>query len=64
MRELMASYKRSEILVKIGEYKKGADPLIDEALDKWPRILDFLKQGTNEFMTFEETQQKLQELVG
>jgi type III secretion protein N (ATPase) len=64
MRELMASYKRSEILVKIGEYKKGADPLIDEALDKWPRILEFLKQGTNEFMTFEETQQKLQALVG
>jgi flagellar biosynthesis/type III secretory pathway ATPase len=64
MRELMASYKRSEILVKIGEYKKGADATIDEALDKWPRILEFLKQGTNEFMTFEETQQKLQELVG
>ena len=64
MRELMASYKRSEILVKIGEYKKGADKTIDEALDKWPRILDFLKQGTNEFMTFEETQAKLKELVG
>jgi flagellar biosynthesis/type III secretory pathway ATPase len=51
-------------LVKIGEYKKGADATIDEALDKWPRILSFLKQGTNEFMSFEETQEKLKELVG
>ena len=32
LRELMAAYKRSEILIKIGEYKKGADPVIDEAI--------------------------------
>jgi type III secretion protein N (ATPase) len=64
VRELMASYKRSEILVKIGEYKKGSDATIDEALDKWPRILEFLKQGTDEFTPFEETLEKLKQLVG
>ena len=64
MRELMAAYKRSEILVKIGEYKKGADPLIDEALEKWPRILQFLRQGTLEFTEFAETQKALKALVG
>jgi type III secretion protein N (ATPase) len=64
IRELMAAYKRSEILVKIGEYKRGADPLIDEALDKWPRIMQFLRQGTTEFSSFEETQAAMKALVG
>jgi type III secretion protein N (ATPase) len=64
LRELMAAYKRSEILIKIGEYKKGADPVIDEALDKWPRIMQFLRQGTREFTPFEETLGQLKALVG
>jgi type III secretion protein N (ATPase) len=64
IRELMSAYKRSELLVKIGEYKKGADPLIDEALDKWPRIQRFLRQATTEFTTFDETQNQLRALVG
>ncbi len=64
IRELMAAYKRSEILVKIGEYKRGADPLIDEALDKWPKIMQFLRQGTTEFSSFEETQAAMKALVG
>jgi len=63
IRELMSAYKRSELLVKIGEYKKGADPLIDEALDKWPRIQRFLRQATTEFTTFDETQNQLRALV-
>jgi len=64
IRELMSAYKRSELLVKIGEYKKGADPLIDEALDKWPRIQRFLRQATTEFTTFDETQNQLRALIG
>lgn len=63
IRELMSAYKRSELLVKIGEYKKGADPLIDEALDKWPRIQRFLRQATTEFTAFDETQNQLRALV-
>jgi ATP synthase in type III secretion protein N len=64
LRELMAAYKRSEILIKIGEYKKGADPVIDEALDKWPRIMQFLRQGTREFTSYEDTLSQLKALVG
>ncbi|WP_304438334.1 FliI/YscN family ATPase [Limnohabitans sp. 2KL-3] len=63
IRELMSAYKRSELLVKIGEYKKGADPLIDEALDKWPRIQRFLRQATTEFTDFDDTQNQLRALV-
>lgn len=63
VRELMSAYKKSELLVKIGEYKKGADPLIDEALDKWPRIQQFLRQATMEFTDFDDTLKQLRALV-
>lgn len=64
LRELMAAHKQSEILVKIGEYKSGADPVIDEALQKWPRILAFLRQGTGDFTEFDDMLRALKDLVG
>ena len=34
VRELMAKYAEIELLIKIGEYKPGSDPLTDEAVKK------------------------------
>lgn len=63
MRELLAKYEEVELLVKIGEYKKGSDRLADEALSKIDAIRGFLKQGTHEKLTFEETTRALTKLV-
>ncbi|WP_263768578.1 type III secretion system ATPase SctN [Propionivibrio soli] len=64
LRELMAKYAEVELLVKIGEYKRGADPTTDEAIDKQERIRDFLRQKTNEKSTLEQTVEALEKLVG
>ncbi len=48
MRELMAKYAEVELLVKIGEYKRGGDATTDEAIDKIEAIRTFLKQRTDE----------------
>lgn len=63
LRELMSAYKRSELLIKIGEYKKGSDALIDEAIEKWPSINQFLRQDTTEFNDFKDTLKALTQLV-
>lgn len=63
MRDLMAKYEEVKLLVRIGEYKKGADPSIDEAVDKIDQINAFLKQGLHEASTFDETIQKLIEIT-
>ena len=63
LRSLMAAYKKSEILLKVGEYQQGADPLVDEAIIKMPAILEFLHQGTAEFSDFAKTQEDLQQLL-
>ena len=43
MRELMAKYQDVELLVKIGEYKQGADASTDEAIQKIGQINAFLR---------------------
>lgn len=62
LREVLANYKKNELLIKIGEYKRGADKAGDFAIDHYDRVLKFLKQGTHEKCTFAETLQLLRSL--
>ncbi len=59
MRELMAKYSEVELLVKIGEYKRGGDANTDEAIDKIEEIRGFLKQRTDERSDFDDTLERL-----
>ncbi len=63
VRELMAKYQEIELLVKIGEYKRGSDLLADEAIDRIEDIREFLKQKTDEFLGFDETIDQMKKLV-
>ncbi len=62
-RHLLAKYHEVELLVQIGEYKKGSDPEADEALARIDKMNAFLRQGLNERTPFEETVQLLKEIV-
>jgi type III secretion protein N (ATPase) len=64
LRELMAKYAEVELLVKIGEYKRGGDATTDEAIDKQEQIKHFLRQATNEKSSMDQTLRDLQALVG
>ncbi|MGF7187970.1 type III secretion protein N (ATPase) [Robbsia andropogonis] len=55
VRELMAKYDDVALLLKIGEYQRGGDPVTDEAIAKRDAIVRFLRQGVHEHSTFEET---------
>jgi len=64
LRELMAKYSEVELLVKIGEYKRGGDATTDEAIDKIDAIRDFLKQRTEDRSPFAAAQAGLSALTG
>jgi ATP synthase in type III secretion protein N len=64
LRELMAKYAEVELLVKIGEYKRGGDAVTDEAIDKQEVIKTFLRQRTDEQCAFKDTLAQLREIVG
>lgn len=63
LRELLSTYMNSEDLINIGAYKKGSSPEIDEAIMRYPQILNFLKQGTSEKVSIDESIQELLQLV-
>ncbi|MEM7528875.1 MAG: type III secretion system ATPase SctN [Pseudomonadota bacterium] len=63
LRALMAKFAEVELLVKIGEYKKGSDAVADEAIQKMPKIRAFLQQGLDERTSFEDTVAQLEQLV-
>ncbi|MCM0044290.1 MAG: type III secretion system ATPase SctN [Burkholderiaceae bacterium] len=62
-RELMAKYQEVELLVKIGEYKRGADTLADEAIARIDEIRSFLKQRTDERIGFDDMLEQLHDVV-
>ena len=64
MRELMAKYEEIELLVKVGEYKQGADTVADEALEKIESIRHYLKQRTDELSDFETNLARLRQVTG
>jgi len=63
LRELLSTYINAEDLINIGAYKKGSSAEIDEAIMRYPQILNFLKQGTSEKVSIDESIQELLQLV-
>ena len=63
LRSILAKYQEVELLLKIGEYQKGADKETDEAIAKIDAVNSFLKQGLNEKNSYEETLQMLAKAV-
>lgn len=58
-REVLAHYKKNELLIKIGEYKRGSDKMGDFAIDNIDKVNKFLKQGVDEKCSFQEALQLL-----
>jgi FliI/YscN family ATPase len=63
IREAMATHERSEDLINLGAYASGANPKLDAAIRLRPRLVDFLKQGSQEQSPFEKTMAGLNELA-
>ena len=63
LRSLLAKYAEVELLLKIGEYKKGTDPETDEAVAKNGAVNAFLKQGLDEKPQYDDTISKLKQAV-
>lgn len=59
LRELLSIYTDAEDLISIGAYKRGSNAKLDEAVAAHPDILAFIKQATNEQVTFDETERHL-----
>lgn len=59
LRKLLAAYRASEDLVRIGAYQKGNDEALDAVLTLLPLLNKFLQQKPDESISFDETQAQL-----
>jgi len=58
----MARYQEMELLIRLGEYKSGTDPVADRAVKLRAEQLAFLRQDTSSSDPFQPTLDKLMEL--
>ncbi len=63
LKRAMAIYNKAEDLINIGAYVAGSNPEIDYSINMIPKIKDFLKQGKDDNVNFEECVQQLETLL-
>lgn len=56
-------YEESKDLVRIGAYQAGSSAEVDRALQMRPRILDFIRQGEYESITYDDAISRLREVA-
>ena len=62
-RSLMARYQELELLIQIGEYREGGDPVADQAVQRRAAMQRFLAQSPGEHAPFAQTLAELERLV-
>lgn len=53
-KKLISRYEDMEELIKLGAYRKGSDPEVDQAILRYPHLEDFLGQDKDECTSIEE----------
>jgi flagellum-specific ATP synthase len=62
-RRLLSAYNDMAEMIRLGAYRRGSDPLVDEAIEYNPAIEEFLKQGKRERTDMEAGYAKLAEIL-
>ncbi|WP_376767413.1 hypothetical protein [Paludibacterium denitrificans] len=63
VKDLLSRYAQVRDLIPLGGYVRGAAPLTDRAVDLYPRIEAFLRQGMHESAPLANVLPRLKELV-
>ncbi len=63
IRDILSIYSKNEDLISIGAYKAGTNGPLDYAVSKIDKVNEFLTQDINEAFSFEETLNKMREIL-
>lgn len=62
-RKLTATYDDVELMLRMGEYKRGTDETTDRAIDLHDAMIEFLRQSPEQSVRLAESQQQLRDLL-
>ncbi|TNF38131.1 MAG: flagellar protein export ATPase FliI [Gammaproteobacteria bacterium] len=63
IKQLYSLYEQNRDLINVGAYQKGSNSQIDNAIAMQSRIANFMRQGMNEAVNLQSSQQQLLQLV-
>lgn len=61
-RKWLANWSQNRDLIDVGAYVPGSNAEIDQAIDKYPELMEFLQQATHENVDLQTSIQQLDEL--
>jgi flagellum-specific ATP synthase len=63
VRRLIAAYEDMAELIRLGAYRRGSDPTVDEAIRYYPAIENFLRQNKGERTTLADSYRQLAQTI-
>ncbi|MFT7518749.1 MAG: flagellum-specific ATP synthase [Kiritimatiellia bacterium] len=63
-RDLLATWRENEELIRLGAYRKGTSAAVDEAVERYPSLRAFLCQGVEEPVEYGQLISQLCQAVG
>ena len=63
-KQVVSSYEDMAELIRLGAYRKGSDPKVDEAIRLYPQIEEFLTQNKDDNTNVTESFKRLAAIVG
>lgn len=61
--QLAAAYRAQEDMLRVGLYKAGTDPLLDQAVAIWPRLQAYLQQSARSGVDIDAARQQLAAII-
>lgn len=62
-RQLYSAYQSNRDLITVGAYQKGSDGRVDQAIDSWPDIMNFLRQDMGRSVNLDGSVAELEALL-
>jgi flagellum-specific ATP synthase len=63
-KQLISAYENMAELIRLGAYRKGSDPTVDEAILFYPEIEEFLTQNKGDHSTIDDSFARLAGILG
>lgn len=62
-RQIYSVYQDHRDLIAVGAYQRGSDARVDEAIDRWPAMMEFVRQHQNERVDVQSSIDQLRNLL-
>ncbi len=63
-KRILAAYENMAEMIRLGAYRKGSNPEVDEAIVFYNPLEDFMRQNKNESANFAQTYEQLAKILG